>query len=141
LDLILYWVIFKLLTFLRWLWDPGLQVWDFLGESAMYSPTWWQRCFAVSACVLGRWLGFLRDDGFLIISFGFYLRDLLPILMESVPADADIVFIYYSGLYYHVFIFIIILFILCWFIYLFHLVFRTHVSSCICDGIVTPNLI
>jgi hypothetical protein len=35
-------------------------------------------------------------------------------------------------------IFIIILFILWWFIY-FILAFRTHVSSCVRGGIVTPN--
>jgi hypothetical protein len=51
--------------------------------------------------------------GFLVLFFGFYLRDLLPIPMESAPADASVVFICYSGLYCHVFIFIIILFILC----------------------------
>jgi hypothetical protein len=45
--------------------------------------------------------------------FGFYLRDLLSILMESALADAGVVFICYSGLYFHVFIFIIVLFIRC----------------------------
>jgi hypothetical protein len=37
----------------------------------------------------------------------------MPILMESAPADAGIVFTVYSGLYFHVFIFIIVLFIQC----------------------------
>jgi hypothetical protein len=35
----------------------------------------------------------LRDVRFFITSFGFYLRYLMPILMESTPTDADVVFI------------------------------------------------
>jgi hypothetical protein len=45
----------------------------------------------------------------------------------------------HSELYDHIFIFIIILFIL-WLFYFIHLVFRTHVSSCVRSGIKHPNL-
>jgi hypothetical protein len=46
----------------------------------------------------------------------------------------------YSGLCCYIFIFIIIIFIVCdLFIYLFHIAFRTHVSSCVRGGIITPN--
>jgi hypothetical protein len=56
--------------------------------------------------------------------------------MESAPADAGVVSIYYSGLYCHVLLFY--LFCVDLFIYL-NLAFRTHVSSCIRDGVVIPN--
>jgi hypothetical protein len=79
LDLNPYWVIFKLLTFSRWLWDPditgaGLSV----DESARCSPARWQGCFAAFASELGSWIGSI---GFLsLISFFwvFYLRDCCP---------------------------------------------------------------
>jgi hypothetical protein len=54
------------------------------------------------------------------------LRDLLPL-----------VFINYSGMYCHLYYIIIILFIYFVFMYLFHLVFHMHVSSCVRSEIVT----
>jgi hypothetical protein len=101
--------------------DCGIQVYRFgiyLRESARDSPAWWQRCFAASVCELGSWLGFLRDVGFFISYFEFYLRDLLPILMESTPVDAGVVFIIVilDCIVMYI-IFIIILFILCCCIY------------------------
>jgi hypothetical protein len=56
-----------------------------------------------------------------------------------ISADASIVLDCYSELYCHVFIIIIILFIMCWFIYFFHLAFCMHVSSCVRGEIITPN--
>jgi hypothetical protein len=45
----------------------------------------------ISSCELGSQLGFHRDVGFFIITFGFYLRDLLSIPMGSAPVDAGVV--------------------------------------------------
>jgi hypothetical protein len=60
----------------------------------------------------------VRTPRVLVLSFGIYWRDLLPIQMKLAPADADIVFICCFGLYYHVFI-IYYLFCLFLVIYLF----------------------
>jgi hypothetical protein len=70
---------------------------------------------------------------------GFYLRDFTAHSDGASLADAGVVYSFvHSGLYGHVFIFIIVLFILL-LSYFIHLVFRTYVSSCVRGGIKHPK--
>jgi hypothetical protein len=57
--------------------------------------------------------------------------------MELAPPRQVLYSLVHSELYGHVFIFIIVLFIL-WLIYFIHLAFRTHVSSYVRGGIKHP---
>jgi hypothetical protein len=85
LDLNPYWVIFKLLTFPRWLWDPGITGAGLsVDESARCSPARWQGCFTAFASESGSWIGSI---GILsLISFFWVLfKRLLPIPMELAP--------------------------------------------------------
>jgi hypothetical protein len=135
LDLNPYWVIFKLLTFSRWLWDPcitgaGLSV----DESARCSPARWQGCFTAFTSESGSWIGSI---GLLsLISFFWVLFErLLPIPMELAPAYVGVVFSLFILDCMVMYILLFLFYLFCDFSYFIHLAFRTRVSSCVCDGI------
>jgi hypothetical protein len=75
----------------------------------------------------------LRDIRFLIISFGFYLRDFAAHFDGVSPVDADIVFITVI-LNCIVMYPLLLLFCLFCVIYFIYLAFRTHVLSCVRGG-------
>jgi hypothetical protein len=109
------------------------------GEGARCSPVRCQRCFATSACEWGSQLGFHRDVGFDYFFWGFIWEICCPFRWIQPRLMQTLYLLDHFGLYYHVLLFIIILFILCdLFIYLI-LAFRTHVSSCVRGRVVTPN--
>jgi hypothetical protein len=104
---------------------------EYYGQSYAMTEVFRHICMWV-----GSRLGSYRVSGFLLFLLGFYLRRMLPIPMEPAPLMQALYTFVHSGLYSHVLLFIIILFILCWFIYLSHLALRTHVLSCVRGRIV-----
>jgi hypothetical protein len=60
-------------------------------ESARCSPTWWQRCFAASACKQGSGLGSI-EFRVLFLLLGFSLRDFAAHSDGASPADVGVVF-------------------------------------------------
>jgi hypothetical protein len=137
LDLNPYWVI---LNYSRFHGGCGIQVFqvrDSLGVSARDSHARWQRCFAAFACELSSWIGSIGFLSFISFSWVFILRDLLPIPMELAPPMQVLYTLFSFWTVWSCIYIIIILFIL-WLIYFIHLAFRTHVSSCVHDGIKHP---
>jgi hypothetical protein len=82
-----------------------------------------------------------RVLGFVFFFWDFIWEILLSISMESASPMSALYFIllFWTALscihIYYCFIYSV------WFIYLFHIAFRTYVSSCVRGGIVTPNLV
>jgi hypothetical protein len=125
LDLNSYGVIFKLLTFSWWLWDPGasphLHMWECYGQSNVMTEV----LRRIYICELGSLLGSI---GFQVFDYFFwdFIWEICCPFQWSNPSLMQALYTFvYSGLYYHALLFIIILFILCWFIYLFHSAFST----------------
>jgi hypothetical protein len=95
------------------LWDPGITCLGFFLERVLGTVLCDDRDVSlhlhVSRVVDYDSSGF----EFYFLLLGFYLRDFAAHSDGASPADADVVYSFvYSGLYGHVFIFIIILFIL-----------------------------
>jgi hypothetical protein len=137
LDLNPYWVIFKLLTFSRWLWDPGLQVRDWVLTRALgavlrdirgASPHQYSEA--------GRWLWLIGYWVF-VFFFGLYLRDFATHFDGVSPAGVwHCTLLYILDCYCFV---LLLLFCLFWDLsYFIHLTFRTHISSCVRGGIKHP---
>jgi hypothetical protein len=102
-DLNPYWVIFKLLMFPRWLWDPGISVRDLFCWESRCSPVRYQRCFATSA--QWSWQFCLRSIGYrvLVLSFGVFIWELCCPFRLSQPRQCwpmlALYFIVYFGMY------------------------------------------
>jgi hypothetical protein len=103
-------------------------------ESAKCSPAWYQRCFAASAQWGGYMIRAYRLSGFCFFLWVLFERFLLPIPMELAPPESCIIlYCIFWTVYYFVFL---LLFCLFWDLFYFiNLAFRTHVSSCVRDGI------
>jgi hypothetical protein len=138
LDLNSYWVIFKLLTSPRWLWDPGIFRFGILLEWVLGTVLRDDRDASLHLHVSR----VVRYDpsGFwvLLLSFGFLLERLLPISMELAPAYVGVVFSLFILDCMVMYIYIIIVLFIMWLLHFIHLAFRTHVSSCVRDGIKHP---
>jgi hypothetical protein len=83
---------------------------------------------------------FFGMSGFWLLLLSF-IWDLLPIPMKSAPSmHALYLLLLFLTILSYIYIYIYYYFIYSVLLYLFHLVFRTHVLSCVRGGIVTSKL-
>jgi hypothetical protein len=100
-------------------------------------PTWWQRCFAVSACKQDSfWLGFI-EFRILVLAFRFLFERFCCSFRWSQPRRCRrCIFTVYSGMYIILYL-LLLLFYLFYVIYFIYLSFRTHILSYVRGRIVT----